>query len=405
MQPKTKAIESISPDEQIKRISYLHYVDDTVLRFQWLSPIIAIAELCLMLLDLKAGFFNSHPLNRLNLIAEVLLIVSSTAVFFLCRRILKKDFSTQRKIRMIVLYRVVIMIAVLLFIFTDIYVRQKALGTYMVFLFVLQITPAYKSITNWIQYSVIGLLTVIAYSLFVSKSANTLFGIIFIFIAFAISTNFLRSYFISQLENYYTAKQSDSRFRQLSIQTISALASAVEAKDLYTRGHSKRVALYSLRIAEKMGYPEDKCQDVYFIGLMHDVGKIGVPDAVINKTDRLTDEEFAEIKKHPAKGYEILKQITELPGISEGAKWHHERFDGKGYPDGLAGKDIPEIARIIAVSDAYDAMTSNRSYRKLMPQEAVREQLVKNSGTQFDPDIAKIMIEMIDADTEYKMHE
>ena len=183
------------------------------------------------------------------------------------------------------------------------------------------------------------------------------------------------------------------------------MAEAVEAKDTYTKGHSQRVAEYSKAIAQKMGYTKKQLQEVYFIALMHDIGKIGVPDAVINKTDRLTDEEFAEIKKHPVKGYDILKQINELPGISEGARWHHERWDGRGYPDGLKETNIPEIARIIAVADAYDAMTSNRSYRKALPQDVVRRQIEENAGTQFDPDMAKIMLGLIDNDTEYVMHE
>lgn len=192
--------------------------------------------------------------------------------------------------------------------------------------------------------------------------------------------------------------------RKLSQHTILALSEAVEAKDTYTKGHSQRVAEYSKAIAQKLGYSENQLQEVAFIALMHDIGKIGVPDAVINKPDRLTYEEFAEIKKHPVKGYDILKQITELPGISEGARWHHERWDGGGYSDGLKGTEIPQIARIIAVADAYDAMTSDRSYRKSLPQEVVRRQIEENAGTQFDPDMAAIMLQLIDEDTGYTMH-
>ncbi len=141
------------------------------------------------------------------------------------------------------------------------------------------------------------------------------------------------------------------------------------------------------------------------MGLLHDVGKIGVPDAVINKPGRLTDEEFAQIKAHPAIGDRILKSVEEMPKLSIGARWHHERYDGKGYPDGLKGDEILEEARIIAVADAYDAMTSHRSYRDILPQEIVRGELVKGKGTQFDPTFADIMIQMIDEDKEYLMHE
>ena len=145
--------------------------------------------------------------------------------------------------------------------------------------------------------------------------------------------------------------------------------------------------------------------DIYTMGLLHDIGKIGVSEAIINKNGRLTDEEFAEIKTHPSKGYEILQNVTELPALATGARWHHERYDGRGYPDGLSGATIPEEARIIAVADAYDAMTSKRAYSDVRPQEQVRAEIERCKGSQFDPAIADIMLSMIDDDTEYKMHE
>lgn len=393
-------------DTNIKQKVYLQYVDDTMDRFRNLSLVIAIGEFLLMLLDFNSGFFGNNHLNHLNLLAEILLITSSFLVFLYCRHIHRNpNCKTGNKIAMIVAYRVVLMLAVLLFIFTDIYVRHKAIGAYMVFLFALQITPAYKSRTNWIQFLVIGILTVSEYMVFVSKSLNTLFATLVIFLCFAITTDYLRKYFIKQLENQCLAEYSNARYSRLSQQTVLALAEAVEAKDAYTEGHSQRVAKYARAIAEKMGYTESQLKDVFFIALMHDIGKIGVPDSVITKNDKLTEEEFAEIKKHPVTGFEILRQITELPGISEGARWHHERWDGHGYPDGLAGTDIPEIARIIAVADAYDAMTSNRSYRTSLPQAAVRAQIEGNAGTQFDPSMAAIMLQLIDEDPEYSMHE
>ena len=141
------------------------------------------------------------------------------------------------------------------------------------------------------------------------------------------------------------------------------------------------------------------------MGLLHDIGKIGVSELIINKTSRLTDEEYAEIKKHPVTGYEILKNVSGLPGLATGARWHHERYDGRGYPDGLAGKDIPEEARIIGVADAYDAMTSRRAYSDVRPQAEVRAEIIRCRGTQFDPVIADIMVDMIDGDKDYKMRE
>lgn len=188
-------------------------------------------------------------------------------------------------------------------------------------------------------------------------------------------------------------------------QTAEALASAIDAKDAYTHGHSARVAMYSTQIAKEAGLSEAECEQVYFAALLHDVGKIGVPSAVINKPGRLTDEEFKMIKQHPVTGNQILSSIQQSPYLSIGAHYHHERYDGRGYPEGLKGTDIPTIARIIGVADAYDAMTSKRSYRDPIPQQTVREEIVKGIGTQFDPEYAKIMIHLIDLDMEYTMRE
>ncbi len=192
---------------------------------------------------------------------------------------------------------------------------------------------------------------------------------------------------------------------RLTLHVVQTLAEAIDAKDAYTNGHSGRVATYSRMLAERLGYDENGQDEIYMMGLLHDVGKIGVPDWIINKTDKLTDEEFAEIKKHPVVGNRILMRIKEMPKLAYGARWHHERIDGKGYPDGLKGSEIPEEARIIAVADAYDAMTSNRSYRKSLPQAAVRQQIEMGRGTQFDERIADVMMEMIDADADYAMRE
>ena len=189
------------------------------------------------------------------------------------------------------------------------------------------------------------------------------------------------------------------------IQIVQALAASVDAKDRYTHGHSSRVAEYSREIARRAGFSRTEQDDIYMTGLLHDVGKIGISDAIINKPAKLTDEEYAVIKTHPAVGAEILKKITDLPWLTVGARWHHERYDGRGYPDGLAGEAIPEIARIIAVADTYDAMTSNRSYRGSMPQERVRAEIERCRGSQFDPAFADIMLKMIDEDKEYRMRE
>ncbi|MBR4574330.1 MAG: HD-GYP domain-containing protein [Lachnospiraceae bacterium] len=209
---------------------------------------------------------------------------------------------------------------------------------------------------------------------------------------------------LRSLEVQYLKDQQKTS-RRLFEQTATALVNAVDAKDTYSHGHSIRVAEYSQRIAKELGKSEEECRRIYYAALLHDVGKIGIPNSIINKKGRLTDEEYEIIKQHPVKGNMILSSITEYPYLSIGAHYHHERYDGKGYPDHLKGDDIPEIARIISVADAYDAMSSNRSYRDAIPQQLVREEIVKGAGTQFDPKIAKIMQHLIDLDTEYRMKE
>ena len=188
-------------------------------------------------------------------------------------------------------------------------------------------------------------------------------------------------------------------------QTALALAGAIDAKDKYTHGHSLRVAEYSRAIAKASGRDERSCREIYYSALLHDVGKIGIADIIINKEGKLTKEEFDRIKEHPVIGKRILTSISRLPYLSIGANYHHERYDGKGYPEQLKGEDIPAIARIIAVADAYDAMSSKRSYRDPLPQQKVREELVKGMGTQFDPVFAREMLHLIDVDTEYEMKE
>lgn len=199
--------------------------------------------------------------------------------------------------------------------------------------------------------------------------------------------------------------EKNKELELLSNETFEAIAKAVDVNDPYTAGHSRRVAQYSKIIAEKMGYSEKELEEIYCAGLIHDVGKLGIDRCIINKPGRLSEDEYNEIKKHPLMGYEILKKISIRGNFADGAKWHHERIDGKGYPDGLSGGSIPEIARIIAVADAYDAMTSKRAYRDIMPQDKVREQIAQGAGSQFDAKIADIMLGLIDKDTEYKMRQ
>lgn len=199
--------------------------------------------------------------------------------------------------------------------------------------------------------------------------------------------------------------ESNRRIEEMNQKIIRALVRTIDAKDRYTNGHSLRVAEYSKEIAKRMNKSEKEQNDIYYAGLLHDVGKIRIPVSIINKPGKLTEEEYEQIKVHPITSYHILKDIYDDKQIALGAKFHHERFDGKGYPNGLQQDNIPEIARIIGVADTYDAMASNRSYRKALPQDVIRSEIEKGKGTQFDPQIADIMLQMIDEDKFYTLKE
>lgn len=182
----------------------------------------------------------------------------------------------------------------------------------------------------------------------------------------------------------------------VTIQAITTVANTIDAKDDYTKGHSLRVAYYSEALARKIGWSEEDVQNIHYIALLHDIGKIGVPDSVLNKPFKLTNVEFELIKNHTTMGAEILKDIKMFPNVSVGAKHHHERYDGKGYPSGLKGDEIPEVARVIGIVDSYDAMTSNRVYRKRLQDEVVKQELIKGRGTQFDPYLVDQFMELLE---------
>lgn len=197
--------------------------------------------------------------------------------------------------------------------------------------------------------------------------------------------------------------ETNNELIEINDSVMQALAKTIDAKDKYTKGHSVRVARYSRELAARMGKSKKEQDEIYRVALLHDMGKIRIPDAIINKPGKLTDQEFSMIKLHPVTGYHILKGIRRFKDLGIGAKYHREHYDGTGYPSGLKGENIPEIARIIAVADSYDAMASNRSYRNALPQEVVRGEIEKGKGTQFDPKIADVMLQMIDEDKNYDM--
>ncbi len=208
-----------------------------------------------------------------------------------------------------------------------------------------------------------------------------------------------------QKQLYFEVEQKTREKKALFLQIVSSLAAAIDTKDEYTKGHSNRVAQYAKMIAKRAGYSEERQDEIYIMGLLHDVGKIGVRNALLNKEGPLTEEEFNSIKKHTTMGATILENIQEDPKIAQGAKFHHERYDGTGYPAGLKGEDIPEEDRIIAVADAYDAMSSSRSYRARLTQDEIKIELKECSGTQFDPKFAEIMLSIVEEDKDYKLRD
>lgn len=220
-----------------------------------------------------------------------------------------------------------------------------------------------------------------------------LFCFIFAYIATVIYDKIVK-------QNTAYIESIDDKQKQLervTLQTITTIANIIDAKDEYTKGHSYRVAEYSSALAEELGWSKERVSNVKYIGLLHDIGKIGIPDSILNKPGKLTDSEYALMRKHAEIGGNILSGNHMIDGMDEGAKFHHERYDGRGYPMGLKGEDIPEMARIIGIADAYDAMTSNRVYRKRLSNEKVIAEIKRCSGTQFDPKLAEIFVKMIES--------
>ena len=190
-------------------------------------------------------------------------------------------------------------------------------------------------------------------------------------------------------------KETNDKLEKAYLETIETLRFTVEAKDTYTRGHSDRVSEYSVLIGKHLGLSEEDIHLLRVGGLFHDIGKIGVPDSILLKTSRLTDDEYSEIKNHPKIGAQILSNATLFEKAIPIVKHHHERYDGFGYPEKLSGEDIPYLARIAAVADSFDAMTSKRTYRDSMPLDIVIEEIRKNKGSQFDPNIADTFLDIL----------
>ncbi len=190
--------------------------------------------------------------------------------------------------------------------------------------------------------------------------------------------------------------EKQKQIKKYMDELTNAFAKCIDIKDKYTKGHSFRVAKYTCMFAKKLGYSDEEIEEINNIGLLHDIGKISIPDEILNKKGRLTDEEYAVMKSHPSVGYDILSEIRTSPDIALGARYHHERIDGKGYPKGLKGDEIPMIAQIISVADTFDAMYSNRPYRKKMKLDDIVAEMKRVSGTQLNPDVVNIFFELVE---------
>ena len=184
--------------------------------------------------------------------------------------------------------------------------------------------------------------------------------------------------------------------KKITLQMMQSLSTTIEAKDEYTRGHSRRVAQYAALIAKNLGWTDQEIENIKSCAYLHDIGKIGIPDQILNKPGQLTEDEFNLIKQHPIIGQDILKDITIIPHLGEVTRSHHEHYDGTGYPDGLKGNEIPIQARIITLADSYDAMNSKRIYRNALSFNQIKEEIEKNAGTQFDPEITQIFLKLMD---------
>ena len=213
-------------------------------------------------------------------------------------------------------------------------------------------------------------------------------------------------FFIFRTKIQATIKRRNE-YKAITLEAIEAIARTIDAKDSYTNGHSKRVGIYSREIAKALGLSETEVENIYYIALLHDIGKIAIPENILNKPGRLTDEEFNIMKSHTTAGAKILESISTIPNIKEGALYHHEKYSGGGYPTGIKGEEIPFIARIICCADCYDAMATRRVYKEPYPKEKIIEEFERCKETQFDPKIADVVINLIKEDkmkqgTEYK---
>ena len=372
----------------------------------------------------KAGFYIVRLSNFFVFLMTVFVL---TSISFYLADILRSEcgvLKTPFGLKLSYGFGVVAMVLVVVSQFTGLYYTIDAnneyhrsplffisyIFPYMILVFQISVLAAYrKQINGRLAFSVLlfdvvcmlaSLIQFLFYGVsFVDMSAVTMVVGLYVFALIDMNEKVKRA---NQIE-IDSLRGEHENMRRLFDKTATAIVTAIDAKDEYTEGHSLRVAEYSKEIARLAGMDSKGCDEAYFAGLMHDVGKIGISDTIISKHTSRSPEEDVIFKKHAGIGGDILSNIYEFPSLYVGAKYHHERYDGKGYPEGLVGENIPVLARIVSVADVYDTMSSRAYHRDPMPQSTVREEIIKKAGNQLDPRFCEIMVDMIDHDTEYLM--
>lgn len=388
------------------------------------------ASSCLIcgILDVVTAFTISYAAVVpviLNLILNTLYLISSVLSAFLVNHYIRVRVSDKSKIRSIICFSIVGIYFFLLIVnfFTGIIFSFKdgnyihgplfLLNFFIPILFLISVgylllvfrnsftKKQLKLITSVFMFPLIASLVQIMFPTYLLTFFS--YALFTFMVMFSIETpDFIElAYLRENLEKEVAKQTAKSHERQrkielMSIEATQALATAIDEKDDYTNGHSIRVSAYSVLLAQGLDWDQDKIERLRLAALLHDIGKIGIPDVILKNPNKLSEDEYEIVKTHTTKGGKILHNLTTLPDAEIVALYHHERYDGKGYPGKFIGKEIPEFARVVNITDAYDAMTSKRIYRDKLPKEEVIRRMKENSGSQFDPDYLIIFLNLVD---------
>lgn len=336
------------------------------------------------------------------LVLVAVVALSLLLMAWTCRIIKKKNYLSLR-LPILILDSVIMAEVVMLFIHHNQYfsLSQGARFFYLplasIYLFIYVFLPLVK-LKDSAYIMAIALLTVLLPNIVPGMdNYSPLPGLIMVccIIVIYFAYRYLMMRYVNEELNL---KSQQDKLLKLTNESLETVAATIDAKNEYLKGHSKRVAEYSKKIADSMGLSPQDSQTVYFAGLLHDIGKISIPNRILDNTGMLSEEEYALIKQHSTVGAEILENMSALPELAQTARWHHERWDGDGYPDGLRGEEIPLFVRIICLCDAYDAMSSPRSYRRALSGPEIYRELIRCRGTQFDPKVLDVLLGILTKD-------